>query len=154
MKFAKHLVKCTCFLSIFRDRNLDEIPQHSFVVVSEFDDEDNVLPSYVQCNNCGVIHKVTDICKSEIIAGKDHLSSIQTIDEIASSLPSSLIDTLRVYDLDVTVWQEVALNVKYKIDGSTVILTKEVVGDDVVGKKMVMKDGKFVISSYNYKFVI
>ena len=40
---------------------------HKFTVFSEFDSEGEIIPKIAKCNNCGVIHKVIDFCRSEII---------------------------------------------------------------------------------------
>ena len=64
MQGFKHLVQCHCILPQYR--KMKDPVFHKFVVFSTIDKKDNVEPKNVQCNNCGVIHKVFDICKSEI----------------------------------------------------------------------------------------
>ena len=74
----KHLIKCRCVLPQFK--KLDNPPVHKFVVFSALNEEGNVVTKYAQCNNCGVIHKVTDLCTSEIIPGRseEHTSELQS----------------------------------------------------------------------------
>ena len=35
-----------------------------------------IIPKYVKCNNCEAVHKVYEINKSEIFAGKDQTESL------------------------------------------------------------------------------
>jgi len=60
----KHLIECHCILSQYRDRQ-DAI-YHKFIVFSEVDEGDTVIPKFVNCNNCGICHNVIDLCKSII----------------------------------------------------------------------------------------
>ena len=87
----KHLIKCRCVLP--QMKNLPIPTQHQFVVFSEVIDG-NVKTKFSQCNNCGVIHKITDICSSEIMNGKDAMSSIMSIEDIKLSMNASLSSIL------------------------------------------------------------
>ena len=84
MKGVKHLIQCHCILPQYK--NSPEPIFHKFVVFSEIDEEDNFVTKLAQCNNCGVIHKVVDACKSEIVRGMEESSAILTIPEIKKSL--------------------------------------------------------------------
>ena len=53
-------------------------------------EDDRVILKYAACNNCGVIHRVTDICRSEIVIGKDENNTIIGIEDIAYMLPKNL----------------------------------------------------------------
>lgn len=119
----KHLIECHCVLPQFRDRR-DPV-YHRFVVFSEIDDNDNVIVKYAQCNNCGVVHRVTDIAKSEIILGKDESVSIVSIDDIKLSLPSNVVSVLESYAVDLPTWEEVAYVLENQRWGSIVILSSE-----------------------------
>ena len=75
----KHLIKCRCVLSQYK--NLPNAVSHQFLVFSEVENG-QVKQKYSQCNNCGLVHKVVDICTSEIMQGKENMSSIISIDDI------------------------------------------------------------------------
>ena len=82
----KHLVSCHCVLPQFR--KMKNPIFHKFVVFSKLEN-DNVVPKIAKCNNCGVLHKVIDICKSEFIHGhEDSVRSIVQVDYIKLPLGS------------------------------------------------------------------
>jgi len=99
----KHLIKCRCVMPQFK--NLPEPPVHQFVVFSVINDDDTVQVKFSQCNNCGIIHKVTDICKSEIIQNRESMGSILKIEDIKPSLPQNLITILESNVADLATWE-------------------------------------------------
>lgn len=129
----RHLVKCRCFLRMFA--NQPNPPAHQFVVFSEIV-EDSVIPKYAQCNNCGIIHRVVDICKSDIMPGKENMSSIVTIDDIKSSLPPNLVNILERSSAELSSWEQAAFIFENKLWGEMVLLSQE---DD-----QSTKQGKYV----------
>ena len=68
-KGTKHLIQCHCLLPQYR--NKPDPVFHKFPVFSVIDESDTVILKYAECNNCGAAHKVYDICKSEILTGRD-----------------------------------------------------------------------------------
>ena len=106
---------------------------HKFTVFSIIDN-DTVVPKYVQCNSCNAVHKVYDICKSEIIPGKDELRSVTTIDEIKFFIPSDLRNLLELYKCDLPVWEHIKFCLDNERWGDTVILTRETIDDEITGK--------------------
>lgn len=105
----KHLIDCHCVLPQFR--NIVPTFYHKFVVFSVIDG-DKVEPKFVQCNNCSVVHKIVDICKSEIVAGLDFSSAITTLDEIKPALPDNIAAILDKNKCDLATWE----NVLFKLD--------------------------------------
>lgn len=101
---CKHLIKCRCILRQYM--NVADPPQHHFIVFSIIED-DVLRPKYAQCNNCGVIHKVTDVCKSEIITGRESSNAIASIDDIRMSLPKRIGELLDAHDADLPTWENV-----------------------------------------------
>ena len=99
----KHLIRCRCVMPQFK--NLPEPPVHQFVVFSIVDDSDVVKSKFSQCNNCGVIHKVVDICKSEIIQNRESMGSLINIDDIKPSLPQNLVAILESNGADLATWE-------------------------------------------------
>ena len=123
MRGVKHLIECHCTLPQFRDSR--NPVYHRFIVFSEFDRNENVIPKYAQCNNCGVIHRVTDILKSEILTGNDTSVSIVGINDIKLSLPAGAVTVLESYNVDLPTWEEVASILENELWDSTVALTTE-----------------------------
>lgn len=120
---VKHLIKCRCVLPQFK--SLHEPPTHQFVVFSVVDDADRVTNKFAQCNNCGVIHKVIDICKSEILSNKEDMSSILSIDDLKSGLPANLAKILEMNNSDLPSWEACSFIMENKKWGNFVVLTTD-----------------------------
>lgn len=116
---------------------------HRFVVFSIVDD-DLVIPKFVQCNNCGVIHYVTEIGRSTIKQGRDELRSAMSIDDIAQSLPERLATLLRSNDCQLHVWEHAKFIVDEARWGEHIIITS----DNVDG----VRTGKILVISGHDKF--
>lgn len=132
MQGHKHLVKCRCVLPQFK--RLESPPPHQFTVFSAIDDEGNTIPKFSQCNNCGLIHKIVDICKSEIQSGKESMKSILKIEDIKPSLHTNISSILEANSCDLPSWEAALFIVENKQWGSYVVLTKETEGNEVNGK--------------------
>lgn len=146
MKGYRHLVKCRCVLPQYK--GLLNPPAHQFVVFSILDD-DSVKIKYAQCNNCGIIHKVTDICKSEIVAGKEFMNSIVKVEDIRLSLPPNLIDILERNNVDLAAWEQAQFILENKQWGSFVILAQEEESGTKQGKYVrIMSDTFFKVESF------
>ena len=110
MQGLKHLVQCHCILPQYR--KMKDPVFHKFVVFSTIDNNDNVEPKNVQCNNCGVIHKVFDICKSEILHSKEDLKTLISKKDIQMMLPNKLSEILDSYDVDLPTWEQAHFIIK------------------------------------------
>lgn len=151
--YAKHLIECKCILKIFED--VSPMVFHKFVVFSEFDNDGNLIPSYTQCNNCGVIHKVTEVATS-ILLGKEDMKSLQTIEDIELELPPQVVRQLKTNDCDLHVWQEARHILNHKLWGKFVVLSRErqektLPGEPekVVGKALViLGDSLFKVETF------
>ena len=102
MKGTKHLIECHCVLPQYRRRK--DPPYHQFIVFSLLDDSDTVLPKHAKCNNCGVIHNVVDICKSEILLGQE-VGAVMTKEDCAMMLPAGVKQILDTYGCEVPDWE-------------------------------------------------
>jgi hypothetical protein len=101
--YVKYLLECKCILPQFKNSN--PIVFHKFLVFSEIDTANGlIIPSYAQCNNCGVIHKITEIGRSTVLK-KENLNALLTIDDIKSSLPPRLASILEQNDCALPYWQ-------------------------------------------------
>lgn len=132
MRGQKHLITCRCVLPQYK--NLKEPPAHKFIVFSAIRDDDDVVTKYAQCNNCGVIHRVTNICSSEIMSGKDHMGSLISVDEIKASMPKNIANILEANSVDLPTWEAVQFIVENKKWGEFVVLTTETEGEETTGK--------------------
>lgn len=128
----KHLITCRCVLPQYK--SLKDPPPHKFIVFSEILESGDVKVKYSQCNNCGVIHRITDVCKSEIVTGKDHMNSLIKVEDIRPSLHQNFINILDGNSADLATWEAVQNIVENKRWGDFVVLTKEVEGLEVHGK--------------------
>jgi len=128
----KHLIKCRCVLPQFK--KLENPPTHKFIVFSVIQDDGKVVLKQAQCNNCGVIHKITDICTSEIIPGKDSANSIIKIEDIRPSLHQNFVGILDANSADLSTWEATQFIVENKKWGEFVVLTSELEGEDIHGK--------------------
>lgn len=120
----KHLIKCRCVLPQLKNSKDPTKKQHKFVVFSEVVD-DVVKQKYAQCNNCGLIHKIIDICTSEIMPGKEEMNSIITIEDIKSSLNQTLVSILERHNCDLATWEQSQFIVENKRWGDVVVLTND-----------------------------
>ena len=128
----KHLVKCRCVLPQYK--NLPSPIQHKFVVFSTITDNEDVVIKYAQCNNCGIIHRITNICVSEIVSGKEHMNSLVNIEDIRASLSSNFVQVLEASSADLATWEAVRFIVENKKWGEFVVLSSEFEGGETCGK--------------------
>jgi hypothetical protein len=122
--YIKHLVECNCILPQFKRINPPIF--HKFIVFSEIESKtEKLLPSYVKCNNCGAVHRVYEVSKSEITKNED-TKGVITIDEIKLELTDKLCLILEKYECPLPTWQEVSFILTNKLWGKEIILAKEI----------------------------
>jgi len=147
MRGIKHLIQCHCILPQYKERK--EPLFHQFVVFSVVDESDTCIPKYVQCNNCGVVHKVVDICRSELVVGRDELATVTNIDDISLTIPEDIRNILATYKADIATWENAQFILQNDIWGSHLVLTKDVLDDDTQGKMLVFNGpNKFNIETF------
>lgn len=134
MQGYKHLIECHCVLPQYR--KMANPIFHKFVVFSVLDEEGNVIPKLSQCNNCGAVHKVVDICKSEIMPGKDESRSIITKSDLSHSLPKQIIQLFEEHELETADYEYAKFIIENSLWGSVIILSKEAEGDGYSGKTL------------------
>lgn len=137
---VKHLIQCHCVLPQFKNSN--PIVFHQFVVFSIIED-DQFREKIVQCNNCGVLHKVVDSCKSEIIFGKEDIGSIRTIEDIELGLPERLASYLKSQNIDIATWEQIEWIVENNSDSEVVIRRDSQSGRTNLKILTIKKDGTF-----------
>lgn len=147
MDGVKHLIECQCILPQYKKK--DNPPYHKFVVFSIVDDSDDVLEKFAQCNNCGVVHRVYDICKSEIATGHESLNSLPTKEDFSMMLPSSVIDVLNAYSSEIYIWEQVAFILNHNKVGERIIITKDEIDGKAQGKFLsYIGDNRFNIEPF------
>lgn len=133
VSYEKHLVECTCVLPQFK--HSDPQVWHSFVVFSEVDARGGIIPSFAQCNNCGMVHKVLEVGVSSVLK-RDDLPSILTIGDVKNGLPERLRVLLEGEALTLPTYQEIAFILEHAQWGKSVLLAKDRVDGFLVGKKL------------------
>jgi len=147
----KHLVKCRCVLQQYK--KLKDPPNHQFVVFSIID-SDVVKHKHAQCTNCGVIHRVTEISRSDIVA-KEAMSTIVTIDDIKQSIPQRLADLLEVNKCDLPSWELAQFILENKRWGEFVVLTTERDGNTTQGKYVsILSETMFKVETFTREEVL
>lgn len=133
---VKYLLECKCVLPQYK--NVEPPIFHKFLVFSEIDASTGaVVPSYAQCNNCGVIHKITEICKSTQLR-KESMNALLTVDDIKSSLPPRLATILEQNGCDLPYWQEAQFIIANGLWGRGFNLSQEREGSTIIGKYIII----------------
>ncbi len=153
MRGIKHTVECTCMLPQFRHKYPAIF--HKFIVFSIIDETDKLQADYAQCNNCDAVHKIIDVCKSEILSGQESLASTITVEDIKMMIPSDLTSILENYSCELPNWQHAHFIYDNKLWGEKLILVRELLEEEARGKILVFADfNKFKIESFTESLVI
>ena len=131
----KHLVECKCILKQFE--LIDPPLFHKFVVFSIINDDGSIKPHFAKCNNCGAVHRVTEVGTSQTLK-RETAPNLPTIDEIKTQLPEKLVQLLSAYTLDFSVWQEIKFVYDNEKWDKPIILTKEEEGGEKYGKYLLI----------------
>ena len=148
MRGTKHLIQCHCILSQYRHKK-DPV-FHKFAAFSMIDEEsDTAVVHYANCNNCGATHKIYDLCKSEIITGKEDVAAVASIKDFSLSLPKDLYETMNQYDCEIADYQHAQYIIDSKSWGSHIVLKREEIDGKTQGKLLsFIKEDKYRIESY------
>ena len=142
----KHNIQCLCVLPQYRKR--PNPPYHEFVVFSVLDESDTLEEKYAQCNNCGVIHRVYDICKSDVATGRPELSFL-TERDIKMMLPQPVSEMLENYSCDLPTWEHALFIVNEKQWGQFVVLERNTIDEGFEGKLLRFKeDNRYAIEPF------
>jgi len=141
---VRHLIECHCTLPQYRNANPPVY--HKFVVFSVLD-EDAIQKKLVQCNNCGIIHKVVDLCKTEIAHGMEEGQSLRSIEDIKIGIPDKMVIFLTQQNADISTWEYVEFILDNKQE-KEVILKKEQ-KDELTQLKIlhIKEDGTFKVKN-------
>ncbi len=140
------MVECQCVLPQYKKSS--NPVYHRFIVFSVLE-EDKVRVSFAQCNNCGVVHKVVDLCKSEILNGKENLNSLETIEDIKLSIPADLSTVLENYSCDISNWQHAKFIYENRKWGESIVLVREELESEIQGKFLtIVSHDRFKIETF------
>jgi len=129
MTGQRHLIECHCVLPLYKKKK--PVKYHKFAVYSKFDNKTGkVIPKYVNCNNCGITHLVNELCRSQIIIGKEDILSVRTIKDISVSLSPILNKILEDYNATVDVYEEVEEIIDLRKYPSNIIIKREIIEEE------------------------
>ena len=135
----KHLIECHCILPQYKRR--DPPFYHKFTVYSKIIDG-LVYEKYAQCNNCDIVHKVFDICKSEIVVGKEEFNTGLTISDMSLQLSDKLSMLLSNSNCDYATWEHVLDIIDEERWEEPVVIKREIVDDKTVVKILKIQSGE------------
>ena len=146
MSFVKHLVECQCVLNIFKNKT--KAIYHKIPVFSLIDEEGNVKEKYIACNNCGIIHRVYEVCKSEIKWGhEDDKSMIPDKDDIKFNLEAQgyekIVSIFEQNDLEICDWEILEYSLDNGIECDIVLNRVESDNNVIIKIISISSDGKF-----------
>lgn len=121
-----HLVECQCILPIYKNKT--KPLYHKFKTFSVIE-ENEIQEKYVMCNNCKILHKVTEIGSSEILWGlEEEKSMVTTIEDIKFNIVDEYPNVVRLFEeneVDITTWEHFNFIVEEKISDSVLISKTE-----------------------------
>jgi len=149
----KHLIECHCILSQYKNKK-DPV-YHRFTAFSEIDDSDTVVPKLVNCNNCGISHKIIDLCKSIINTSREDSNSVRTIEDIRLSMPEDLVSVMDSYECDLATWEHAEFILRNGIWGNFIVLSRENINEGSEGKILRFESsGKYRIEPFIQRNVV
>lgn len=110
------------------------------------------MPKFAECNNCGAVHKVIDICKSEIVIGRDDVATKVTKEDLKFSIPSDLYHLLETYERPDVDFEHADFIIENKKWGDFIVLKKEEFEDHAQGKLVrFVNKSRFKVESFSEK---
>jgi len=153
MKGSKHLIQCHCILPQYK--SMTNPVFHKFTAFSIIDESDTVITKYVECNNCGAVHKIYDLCKSEIVIGREDIKSQLSISDFSLSLPNELFEVLQQYNREMPDFEYAQFIIDTGAWGESIVLSREELDGTAQGKIIkFLEPHKFRIESYLHKEVV
>ena len=146
-EYIKHLIECQCVLNLFK--NNTRTIYHKFKVFSEINENDEVKEKYVICNNCDIVHRVYEVCKSEIKWGNENLKSLVTTKEdvkfnLESRDKEKIVLELEKNNIDLCEWEYAEYLIENNKEGQ-IILNKNEIDNNIVYNVLYIKGDKFSI---------
>ena len=143
----KHLIECRCILPTLKKKN--NPPLHKFIVFS-IQDNGTILEKNVTCNNCGIVHSVHELCKSDILQNVEGTKSSITIEDISLMIPESVASIMKSYEKDLPDYEHIKFMIDENKVGEFIILSQEFNDGRKSGKVLKYKgNGKFEIEPFS-----
>lgn len=139
----KHIIQCRCILPQFKNKK--NVLFHKFIAFSVLEDDDTVKETFINCNNCGVVHKIVDLCKTEIQENSDDWQTIKK-EDLRISLPEDVLSVLDSYDCDLATFQHALWIIENEKWGERIIVDKNESEERI--------EGKYLIFNGNQKYRI
>ena len=144
--YQKHVIECQCILPILKEKK--KKVYHKFAVTSILED-DKVIEKYAICNNCGILHRVYEIGKSDIMWGKEDMKSLVTTeDDVRFNLESlghdKLVNILTKFKVDLSDWEIADFLLENSMFGN-IILEREEIEENLVYKYLEIDNNTFKI---------
>ena len=139
MSGEKHLIQCHCVLPQFRKR--PEPIFHKFVVFSNTDESGNIIPKITKCNNCGVLHKVIDFCKSEMVYGIDESFATITMADLINQIPDNISEVLESHKCDIATWEQISDIIQSKEWGTPSVIARDEISGITQVKLLIIDEG-------------
>tara|TARA_B100000035_G_scaffold311668_1_gene321637 strand:- start:1401 stop:1787 length:387 start_codon:yes stop_codon:yes gene_type:complete len=117
-------------------------------VFSQVDENGEVKEKYIACNNCGIIHRVYEVFKSEVKWGQEDVKSlIASKDDIKFNLEAQgfekIISLLEKSDLDISDWEMAEHLLENNTSGHIVLERKESDNNVVLKVLNINEDNSF-----------
>jgi hypothetical protein len=110
------------------------------------------VPKYADCNNCGAVHKVYDICKSTLVIGQEDIRSKMSKSDFKFSLSSDVFEVLQQYNRELPDFEYAQFITDNEKWGSTIVLSREELDGTVQGKTLrFVEKNKLRIESYLHR---
>jgi len=148
--YIKHLIECNCVLPQFQNRR--PVVFHRFVVFSVIDEAGNFMASQACCNNCGAVHKVTEVGVSARLP-REESTMAPKISDFKFAVPEGMREILLAYKVALDVWQEAAFILENEDWGRSIILHREENSETgaVTGKRLhIMGSSLYKVVPFDY----
>ncbi len=148
----KHLLQCRCILPTMKNRK--DPPLHKFKVFS-LQENGKIVEKMVTCNNCGVVHRVYEVCKSEILNNVEGTRSSVTIEDISLMMTESILNILKSYEKELPDYEHVKFMIEEERVGEFIILSQEFNDGRRTGKVLKYKgNSRFEIEPFSMSEII
>ena len=134
MTGIKHHIECHCVLPQYR--NVKRPIYFGFNAFSEMDEGNSVCLKFLQCPNCGVIHRVYDLCKSEILAGKDESAIVRSLSDVKLSIPENFVELLETHNCEFADYEKLEFILDNELWTDRVLLSMDFDENNRIGKML------------------
>jgi len=124
---SKHLIQCHCVLPQYR--KLDNPIFHKFVVYSKHNTAGEIITKLSKCNNCDALHRIVDLCKSEIVIRMEDTDVVVDIDDIKLGLSDKLIKILDKNNCDHPTYEQIDHIFESELWGEDVVIGRKTINN-------------------------